>query len=83
MNRQLAILNVLDTSPRPVPADVIAALVHRFDAEPPFSKNVAKAVQQVKDECDFMEKTGDVFYQAHRDQGRLWSITKIGRARIS
>lgn len=83
MNLELCILNVLAVSPSPITAKVIAALVPRFGPQPALPISPARAEAAVAAALEVMEETGDAMFQAHRDRGRLWSITKIGKARIA
>jgi hypothetical protein len=83
VNLQLCILNVLAVSPSPITANVIAALAPPFGPKPPLPASPARAEAEVVAALEIMEETGDVIFQPHRDRGRLWSITKIGKARIA
>ncbi len=83
MNLERAILNVLEVSPRPITTKIIASLVGQFNPRPALPVNIDKATARVLELCEQMEMTGDVMFQASRDFGQLWSITKIGKARIA
>lgn len=77
---QRAILHVLLAEKMPVPARIIADKVPEFCGNLPHNK--AEAAERVALECEDLQIGGDVMFQAHRDFGKLWTITKIGRERI-
>jgi|APGre2960657404_1045060.scaffolds.fasta_scaffold58686_2 hypothetical protein len=77
---QRAILHVLLSEKLPVPARIIAAKVPEFGGNLP--PNKAEAAERVALECEDLQIGGDVMFQTHRDFGKLWTITQIGRERI-
>ena len=82
MNLEVAILNVLDTTPRPIPADVIAAYVPQFLGQPAHA-DPDKAAALVLVACQRMKLTDDVLGIPNRDHGILWKLTANGKARIA
>lgn len=82
MNLDLAILSVLSVAPRPLAARTIAALVGQFRPNPSLPADPAKAEERITMTCEMLQELGDVFFQASRNSGALWSITTTGQARL-
>ena len=80
MNLQRAILHVLLAERMPIPARTIARKVPEFGGNLP--ADLADATRRTAEECEDLHTSGDVLFQAHRDFGKLWSITTFGRERI-
>jgi hypothetical protein len=76
MTLSVAILNLLDTMPRPVPAEVVAAQLPAFYARPVKLADIAR-------ELELLQSTGEVLAQARRHVGMLYSITPSGKAAIA
>jgi hypothetical protein len=82
MKQELAILSVLSPSPRPLSAQTIAALAGQFKPLPSLPTDPSKAEARVTALCELLAEQGDVFFQASRNRGSLWSITTTGQARL-
>lgn len=76
MNLALAILNLLDTLPRPVTAGVVVAQLPAF-------YNAPVTIAQVEAELATLKETGDVHTQPRKHLGMLYSITPSGKAAIA
>jgi len=82
MKQELAILSVLSVSPRPLSAQTIASLAGQFKPLPSLPTDAEKAEVRVTVLCELLHEQGDVFFQASRNRGPLWSITTTGQARL-
>lgn len=76
MNLELAILNVLDASPRALPAGAIAGFVPTFLGQEPTVTDVVRALRS-------LENKGHAKGTAHEDKGAVYVLTAEGRLRIS
>ena len=76
MKLDLAILNLLDAMPRPVPDTVITAQLPIFYAG-------RVDLERVRAALDRLQATGDIHAQARRFFGLLYTITPSGKAAIA
>jgi hypothetical protein len=75
MKLDLAILNLLDAMPRPVPDTVIVAQLPLFYAG-------RSDLERVRESLARLQATGDVHAQSRRLFGLLYTITPSGKAAI-
>jgi len=76
MTFSLAILNILDTMPRPVPAGVVAARLPEFYSRP-------MKLTDIEAELELLTASGEILAQPRRHVGMLYSITPLGKAAIA
>ncbi len=76
MKLDLAILQLLEAMPRPVPDTVIVAQLPLF-----YSGRVD--VARIRAALERLQATGDVHAQAHRLFGLLYTLTPSGKAAIA
>jgi hypothetical protein len=76
MKLELAILTVLDASPRALPVPVIAGFIPPFTGHLPTHADLEAALRR-------LERAGDVLGTEHRDRGTVWKETAEGRLRLA
>lgn len=76
MKLDLAILNVLEASPRALPVEVIAGFTPAFTGRSSTLADLNAALRR-------LERSHDVIGTTHRDYGTVWKETAEGRLRIA